>query len=242
MTTVEVDARVAEAARQALAAAGLRPRVVTGDGAKGVPDRAPYDRIVATCGLRRIPGEWVEQVRPGGVILAPWGTDFGPRDALVRLTVHGDATASGSFIQLAEFMKLRSQRTAHPSYPPGLPMADTTSDAWPPHGDWHPFPFLAGLRMRRAAYAVQSHDDGHTQWLYSLSDDSWTAAVRRERTGRPDRTVVRRVGQRRLWEEFLAAHDWWHRQGEPGIDRFGLSVGPQGEVPWLDEPGQAVGC
>lgn len=71
-------------------------------------------------------------------------------------------------------------------------------------------------------------------------DDSWTAAVRRGRTGRPDQTVVRRVGERRLWEEFLAAHDWWRGQGEPGVDRFGLSVGPEGEVTWLDEPGRTA--
>ncbi|MGP3969913.1 hypothetical protein [Streptomyces sp. 6N223] len=122
-------------------------------------------------------------------------------------------------------------------------MEDTTTTEWPScgdGGDWHPFPFLAGLRMRQASHALQEHDDGHTQWLYSLSDDSWTAAVRRERTG-PD-IVVRRVGHRRLWDEYMAAHAWWRAHGEPGVDRFGLTVTPEGEQVWLDHPGQPVGA
>jgi hypothetical protein len=155
-------------------------------------------------------------------------------------TTHGDGTASGRFLEVVAFMKLRSQRTAHPTYPQDLPVEDTTTNAWPPHGDWHPFPFLAGLRMRDAAYAVQAHDDGHTQWLYSVSDASWTAAVRREHTG-PD-VVVRRVGHRHLWDELLAAHAWWVGQGEPGVGRFGLSVGAEGEgeTVWIDDPGRPV--
>ncbi|WP_053170793.1 methyltransferase domain-containing protein [Streptomyces sp. SBT349] len=84
VTTVEVDERVARAARRSLEGVGLHPRVVTGDGALGVPDAAPYDRIIATCGMRRIPAAWLAQLRPGGVVLATWGTAFSSTDALVR--------------------------------------------------------------------------------------------------------------------------------------------------------------
>jgi protein-L-isoaspartate(D-aspartate) O-methyltransferase len=243
VVTVEVDPDVAERARAALKRAGRSPRALTADGSGGWAEGAPYDRIIATCGLRRIPAAWLKQVRPGGVILAPWGTDFTTRDALARLTVHGDGTASGPLLQFVEFMKLRSQRFRTPDYPPGLPVEDTTTTEWPPSGDgraWHPFRFLAGLRMRRASYALQEHDDGHTQWLYSLSDDSWTAAVRRESTGSD--IVVRRVGHRRLWEEYVATHAWWTAQGEPGVERFGLTVTPEGQQVWLDDPGRPVGA
>ncbi|GAB2870770.1 methyltransferase domain-containing protein [Streptomyces mayteni] len=232
VTTVEVDPAVAAAAERALARAGRSPRVVTGDGALGVPDGAPFDRIIATCGLRRIPPAWLAQVRPGGVILAPWGTDFSTRDALARLTVRSDGTASGPFLELVAFMKLRAQRRAIPSYPGGLGHADSTTDAWPPHAPWHPFPFLAGLRIGGAAHAVQPHRDGHTQWLYSLRDDSWTAAVRRAAAG--PRTLVRQAGPRRLWDELAAAHAWWTELGEPPIDHFGLTVAPDGTAhTWL---------
>ncbi|RKN07019.1 methyltransferase domain-containing protein [Streptomyces radicis] len=238
VTTVEIDPGVAATARRALRRAGLRPRVVVGDGALGVPDGGPYDRIIVTCGLRRVPREWLAQVRPGGSILAPWGTAFRGRDALVRLTVRGDGTAEGPFLQVVNFMPMRAHRTAHPTFPPGLPLTDTRTGAWPPHGMWHPFPFLAGMRVERASHAVQRHDDGHTQWLYDLSGAGWTAAVRRERTG--PGVVVRRAGERPLWDELLAAWEWWRSAGEPPVGRFGLSVDDKGETPWLDRPDRPV--
>ncbi|MEO3750347.1 methyltransferase domain-containing protein [Streptomyces sp. B6B3] len=239
VVTVEVDPEVAADARRALAKAGRRPLVVTGDGALGVPDGAPYDRVIATCGMRRIPAEWLRQLRPGGVILAPWGTSYSSHDALVRLTVRPDGSASGPFRRLLEFMKLRAHRFVWPSYPDDLSVWDrTVSGAPPPHDPWLSFTFVAGLCLRDAAHAVQQHDDGHTLWLYSLGDDSWTAAVHRAGTG--PGTVVRQAGPRRLWDELVAAYAWWTAHGEPTIDRFGLTVTPDGTTPWLDDPGRPV--
>lgn len=45
-----------------------------GDGAKGLPDVAPFDAIVATCGVPEIPQAWAEQLKEGGRIVAPTGT------------------------------------------------------------------------------------------------------------------------------------------------------------------------
>ncbi|MEU8394375.1 hypothetical protein AB0C28_04270 [Nonomuraea sp. NPDC048892] len=66
VTSVEVDAVVAEHAAGNLREAGCRPRLLVGDGAEGCPDFAPFDRVHVTCGIRRVPYPWVEQVRPGG--------------------------------------------------------------------------------------------------------------------------------------------------------------------------------
>ncbi|MGI5438346.1 methyltransferase domain-containing protein [Streptomyces shenzhenensis] len=71
VVTIEIDSKVATAARDRLAAAGLLGTVLTRDGALGDPAGAPYDRIIATAGLRQIPGAWLEQVRRRGVIVAP---------------------------------------------------------------------------------------------------------------------------------------------------------------------------
>ncbi|TDC15164.1 hypothetical protein E1265_27185 [Streptomyces sp. 8K308] len=107
----------------------------------------------------------------------------------------------------------------------------------PPHTPWHPFTFIAGLRMREATYAVQEHEDGHTQWLYSRTAPGWTAAVRRG----GDEIVVRQAGERRLWDELVETYAWWKELGEPAVDRFGLTVGPDGQhVVWLDEPGNII--
>ncbi|MFJ1645713.1 methyltransferase domain-containing protein [Streptomyces sp. NPDC088258] len=74
VTTVDLDPEITESARSHLAAAGYRPAVVTGDGARGCPRRAPFDRIIATCTLPSVPVSWLAQCRPGALILAPLAT------------------------------------------------------------------------------------------------------------------------------------------------------------------------
>ncbi|MFE1956809.1 methyltransferase domain-containing protein [Streptomyces sp. NPDC059479] len=74
VTTMDLDPEITESARAHLATAGYRPAVVTGDGARGCPERAPFDRIIATCTLPSVPTAWLEQCRPGARILAPLAT------------------------------------------------------------------------------------------------------------------------------------------------------------------------
>ncbi|MGW4897520.1 methyltransferase domain-containing protein, partial [Kitasatospora sp. NPDC004240] len=147
VVTVEIDPDVTARARTALNAAGYRPTVVCGDGADGWPPDAPYDRIVATCALREIPHAWIRQARPGALILTPWGTHYSNLDALLRLTVHNDGTASGRFLAPVEFMKLRSQRLTWPAPPGGGgTLAESSTTTTPPeHGRHAAFTFLMGL-------------------------------------------------------------------------------------------------
>nr|WP_203605971.1 methyltransferase domain-containing protein [Streptomyces sp. SID8014] len=102
VTTVDLDPDITDSARRHLDAAGLHPHVVTGDGARGCRADAPYDRILATCALDTVPRPWLEQTRPGGLILTPFAT------GLVRLTVHGPDRAEGRFLPTpAYFVPLR---------------------------------------------------------------------------------------------------------------------------------------
>ncbi|MEV1019261.1 methyltransferase domain-containing protein [Streptomyces sp. NPDC050264] len=102
VTTVDLDPEITESARSHLAAAGYRPTVVTGDGARGCAERAPYDRIMATCALRSVPVAWLAQCRPGARILAPLST------GLLMLTVRDAAYAEGRFLHTpAYFVALR---------------------------------------------------------------------------------------------------------------------------------------
>lgn len=45
--------------------------VYTGDGSRGFPDGAPYDKIIVAAAVHEIPDAWKEQVRVGGRIVAP---------------------------------------------------------------------------------------------------------------------------------------------------------------------------
>ncbi|MFF8449295.1 methyltransferase domain-containing protein [Streptomyces leeuwenhoekii] len=102
VTTVDLDPEITESARRHLDAAGYHPVVVTGDGARGVPGRAPFDRIIATCAPAAVPPAWLAQCRPGGRILTPLAT------GLVALTVRDAAHAEGRFLDTpAYFVPLR---------------------------------------------------------------------------------------------------------------------------------------
>lgn len=241
VTTIEVDPGVARAARATLEAAGLHPAVVTGDGLAGHPAGAPYDRLIATMGIRDIPAAWLEQVRPGGLIVAPWGTHYSNADALAVLTVHDGGTASGPLLRPLEFMKARSQRLAFPAFPDDLaPVADSETPLdLPVYGPWHPFTYTAGLLVRGVTQAVQPLEDGgRTLWLYALDGSAWASATR---TAGATVTGVRQVGARRLWDELLAAHTWWREAGQPGIDRHGLTTTAAEWSAWLDTPDHPLG-
>ncbi|MEU5308470.1 methyltransferase domain-containing protein [Streptomyces sp. NPDC021562] len=97
VTTVDVEPEIVESARRHLASAGYRPAVVTGDGARGVPERAPYERIIATCALPGVPRAWVGQCVPGARILSPVAT------GLLALAVEGAGRAEGRFLASAAF-------------------------------------------------------------------------------------------------------------------------------------------
>ena len=63
--------------------------VRAGDGREGWPDHAPYDRAYLTCAAAELPEAVVEQVRPGGYVLAPVGTG---RQTLVRARRRADGS------------------------------------------------------------------------------------------------------------------------------------------------------
>ena len=44
-----------------------------GDGAKGWPEAAPFDRIILTCGCNKIPDKLLNQLKIGGIMVAPEG-------------------------------------------------------------------------------------------------------------------------------------------------------------------------
>ncbi|OKJ69585.1 methyltransferase domain-containing protein [Streptomyces sp. CB02261] len=102
VTTVDLDEEITESARTHLAAAGYRPAVVAADGARGCPERAPYDRIVATCAVPSVPYPWLAQCRPGALVLTPLST------GLLLLRVRDPAHAEGRFLATsAYFVVLR---------------------------------------------------------------------------------------------------------------------------------------
>lgn len=49
---------------------------ICGDGSKGLPDKAPFDKIIAAASADKIPAAWKEQLKVGGRIVAPVGNSI----------------------------------------------------------------------------------------------------------------------------------------------------------------------
>ncbi|MER7848469.1 methyltransferase domain-containing protein [Kitasatospora sp. NPDC096077] len=244
VSTVEVDPQVTTAARAALERAGYIPEVVCGDGALGWGVRAPYDRLISTVSLRDIPPAWLSQTRPGGVIVSPVSPLLGG-GAIVRLTVHGDGTASGRFTRSAAFMMLRQQRYE------GAPVDDYLPDEWPGDaeqswtkldpeaiGDDWLAQFACALDLPDVYYRRNLFGGGWTWWLFDTAVTSWATV---DSAPGESQYEVRQSGPRRLWDELEAAHDRWTAAGRPGYERYGLTVTATGQTAWLDEPTNPLG-
>ncbi|WP_247003934.1 protein-L-isoaspartate(D-aspartate) O-methyltransferase [Halosolutus gelatinilyticus] len=90
VSTVEYSPELAADARETLAETGYdEVSVRTGDGSEGWPEHAPYDAAYFTCAAPEFPDPVVEQVRPGGRLLAPIGTGL-------QTLVQADKRADGS--------------------------------------------------------------------------------------------------------------------------------------------------
>jgi protein-L-isoaspartate(D-aspartate) O-methyltransferase len=103
--SVEFDADLAENARRTLANASYGDiDVRTGDGRDGWPEHAPFDAAYATCAVPDFPDAVVEQVRPGGVLLAPVGDG---RQRLVRATKGPDGALDREDRGGVRFVRMR---------------------------------------------------------------------------------------------------------------------------------------
>ena len=86
VVSIERYRTLAETARQRLATLGYdNVDVRVGDGLAGVPDRAPYDRIIVTAAAETVPDALVAELADGGVMVLPLGPHAGPQQ-LVKLT------------------------------------------------------------------------------------------------------------------------------------------------------------
>jgi protein-L-isoaspartate(D-aspartate) O-methyltransferase len=60
-------------------------QVVIGDGFGGLPDRAPFDRVVVTAATEQVPDALIEQLADDGIMILPLGPHAGAQ-SLVKLT------------------------------------------------------------------------------------------------------------------------------------------------------------
>lgn len=66
------------------------PKLQFGDGYKGMPVDAPFDKIIVTCGAPDVPQTLIDQLKPGGIMVIPVGE--GKEQVMQRLIKQEDNT------------------------------------------------------------------------------------------------------------------------------------------------------
>ena len=218
--SIEVDEQVSAGAGKALASLGYHPELVVGDGLVGHTGRAPYDRVIATCQVTDVPQAWIDQTKPGGIILATVGGWLHSSE-LARLMVSSEREARGHLLTgHVSFMLARPQ-----SPPPFglLPDLDAGDERPTPIGadllgDW-----TARFVMQLAAPAVQRLDlprHGRTEHvLLDVEAGAWAAVY----TAR-GRWVVRQGGPYEVWGRIEEKIAHWQASGSPDLSEFMISV------------------
>ncbi|MGH3915531.1 MAG: methyltransferase domain-containing protein [Pseudonocardiaceae bacterium] len=237
VTSIDINPMLVEHARHVLHSLGLSPHLVTGDGEAGVPDRAPFDRIVATCAVPQIPLTWITQLAPGGTLLVNVrGEIAGGTLCLLTKDLNGDDELIGSFIDVAgHFMWARpdtvralpydirptSERDQARTIINPETVAALAQDITDPR-----FRFLTQFHIPGIRTLTTTAPDPPASIHAEATDGSWATA---HPTGQ-----ISQGGTRRLWDSLRAAHILWRDLGQPAPTRFGIVANPTTQFAYLD--------
>jgi protein-L-isoaspartate(D-aspartate) O-methyltransferase len=106
--TLEIDEDVSRQARANLAAAGVEGvQVIHGDGARGCPGNAPFDRVIITAGVSDLAPAWLDQLTDGGRLVTPLAL-AGPLQLCVAFVKRGRILSSES-LSACGFLPLRGE-------------------------------------------------------------------------------------------------------------------------------------
>lgn len=256
VTTIDIDADITAAARDHLASIGVTDvAIITGDGARGWPARAPYDRIILTVGAGDIAPAWAAQLAVGGILLLP--LTIGTAQFSVAFEKRGDTLHSRSLVPCG-FMPLRGSMAAGDSGSTSVSPADgltlTLTNAVRPRAEAiaalmqippipHPVPpvrtgwwsamafALAGVGGDFFAAGVTARDEryGFTGSGFSIFDAAVTGGCVIRFDVAPDgpsRVSTLRYGDTRAADWLAATIADWEAHGAPQPHEYHVTAFP----------------
>ncbi len=90
--SVEIVEEFAEAAKSRLTALGHDVQIRIGDGTRGWAEHGPFDGILVTAASASLPAALIDQLRPGGKIVIPVGSEDVQQLSVVEKTEDGNTT------------------------------------------------------------------------------------------------------------------------------------------------------
>lgn len=97
--TIEYNRKLYEGTRSFLPQIGYKPYFFYGDGSKGLPAKAPFDKILVTAGAPVIPAALTGQLADQGILVIPVGSR--EKQKMVRITKKGDRLKKEEFDNFA---------------------------------------------------------------------------------------------------------------------------------------------
>lgn len=242
--SIDLDPYLVEKSRGHLAELGHYPQLASGDGARGWPEHAPFDRILATCAITHIPPAWIDQLAEGGRIVAP--LDAGEAGPLLVLDKTAPHEVNGRIDPYpVHFMPMREH-----AYNPLGPGQSTgfTATGGPHYGTTtlDPATLLATDRTNLALF-LWLHAPGlriaSAEDLGKVYVSTATALAEATLTPNDDGTwPVTQRGSCRLWDTIEHGCTAWLALDHPDPARLGVTARNtddgyhDDQYVWLDDP------
>lgn len=110
--TIEFNRKLYETVRDFLPQLCYRPYFFYGDGSKGIPAKAPFDKIIVTAGAPIVPQALLDQLNENGIMIIPVGNRETQR--MIKLTKKGGKILKEEFNQFAFVPLLGESGWSHP--------------------------------------------------------------------------------------------------------------------------------
>lgn len=240
VASVDNDPGLVVTARDRLAELDYKPILAVTDGAHGLPEAAPFDRIIATCSVRRVPQAWLNQLTDAGRVLVDVKVRGTSAGNLVDLRRRGGAMEGRFLSRWAGFMPMRSMSDQH-GYPARLPQTVQRYTDVPATDPWAAFPvvwFIAALTMPTdvtVGTLLSADRRFPVGGTITRADGHWAEV---ELGARADGGHTLRASDADTWRVVEDAYAMWRVLGKPDWGNFGLTVyGPDDQVVWCKAPG-----
>jgi len=88
--TIERQEKLYERTIHVLPNIGYKPNFFLGDGSRGIPEHAPYNKIIVTAGAPVIPDTLLQQLAIGGILVIPVGDEHSQKMVTILKTGEHD--------------------------------------------------------------------------------------------------------------------------------------------------------
>jgi protein-L-isoaspartate(D-aspartate) O-methyltransferase len=97
--TIEYNKKLYDRTKVFLPKMGYKPYFFLGDGSKGLPAKAPYDKIIVTAGAPIVPTALTDQLKEGGILVIPVGNR--DKQLMLRIVKKNDQLIKEEFDHFA---------------------------------------------------------------------------------------------------------------------------------------------